>query len=160
MQSCILGTTCAQGDAAAMPEFTSLEQTKWVDEVRLREWELRLKERELNRGWLSPLVVAILGAVVTAFGGMVVAYENGRAERQTQRVKAEAELIAVLIKTEPQQAVNNLRLILAAGIAEDGRRRDSLEKYLKHLKPEESPGLPQSASATTQKLSDTTAHGN
>src|SRR5689334_11702260 len=81
-----------------------LEREKWRDELRFREreiaikekeqqgheGELRLKTREQERSrWTNPLVIAVLAASVAASGNAIVAWLNAYEQQRADSTKAE-----------------------------------------------------------------------
>jgi hypothetical protein len=135
------------------PPDTSFEREKWVTDVRLREEELAIRDREAavkekdqaRSRWTNPLVIAIAAAAAGAIGNAVVAYINGTANyrlegtrnsdlRAIESLKAESALILEAVKTDsdPDKAAENLRVLLEAGLIENPERRQKLADYLDH----------------------------
>src|SRR4051812_36843924 len=97
-----------------LPEPKSLEQQKWEFEKSVKERELALKEREqttkegdleLKRSeqaaarWKNPLLLAFFGAVLAALSNSYVSFENSKATRELEKLKAEQARVLEMIKT-------------------------------------------------------------
>jgi hypothetical protein len=101
-------------------QHLEFEQQKWRDEVRLRERELEIKERDqksrdqelvlkqqdLNRSsWSSPLVIAIFGAGLAAIGNLAVTWQSAIEQRRLESERATANR-----NLEEEKSKANLRL--------------------------------------------------
>jgi hypothetical protein len=91
-------------ESANQPAF-DLEREKFVEDVRLRERELGIREREqttrrdevdlkgrefARSRWSSPLVLAVIGATLAGVSNAFVAWWNSREQRQLEDSRAGA----------------------------------------------------------------------
>jgi hypothetical protein len=126
------------------------EREKWQFERTLREREqanrdaevaLRREEQARSR-WRSPLVVGIFAAAVAAAGNAVVAFVNGRLQRDLEdgkagaqlvleQSKAESDRILEMIKTDdPDKAAEILAFLLDTGLVNDQQHIKNLRAFL------------------------------
>ena len=135
-----------QDPVAAPSDF---ERQKWQTDVDLRRQELAIKEQEQSRlaveavrsRWWNPLVIAIVGATIAAFGSIVVSWWNGRVSQQTESLKAESARIIEAIKApDLEKAKENLRFLLAAGLIGNPVAAN-VKKYLDSQPPGRGPLL-------------------
>jgi hypothetical protein len=83
-------------------------------------------------GWTHPLVLAILGATVAAFGNMTVAFISGENQTRLEQRKLESALIVEAIKVgNPEKASRNLNFLIDAGIIENPGMKRNLSEYLR-----------------------------
>jgi len=95
----------------------AFEREKWQADLRLRERELSLREREeilksleLRRSrWTNPLVLAVLAATLAATGNAVVAFINGVEQRELERTRADAQLALERHKDDSLQAIEEAK---------------------------------------------------
>ena len=110
-------------------------------EVRVKEGELELKRRDSTMSrWANPLVLAIIGATLAAFGNAYVALRNGELEDR----KAEHSLVLEAIKTgnDTKQAAKNLDFLVNVGLIFNPVVKDQVRAYMVKLGPEGGPALP------------------
>jgi hypothetical protein len=135
-----------------MDDNASFEREKWSEEVRLKERELVIKEREVAAKekevgrFLTPVTSSILGAVLVLLGNAVFTHSTNNSQQQVERLKAEAQFIVEMIKTNQNQAAENLDFLIQTGLISDDARRASLNTYLKRRKEGQGPALPVSDS--------------
>jgi hypothetical protein len=131
-----------------MDDNASFEREKWSEEVRLKERELAIKEREVAakerevRRFLNPVTASILAAGAAFGGNALVTYWNNNAQQNLERIKAEAQFIVEMIKTNQNQAAENLDFLIQTGLISDDARRASLSTYLEKRKEGQGPALP------------------
>jgi hypothetical protein len=80
----------------------AFEREKWTAEAAIRQHELDIKEREQRRldaessaklkemrrsRWTNPLVLAVLGAGLAAFGNFAVSWMNGIEQRNLETTR-------------------------------------------------------------------------
>ena len=134
------------------------EREKWAAEQRFRERELVVAERRAQlekeelelkarehaaAGWKSPVVVAILAATVAGAGNAIVAYTNGRLQRDLEVTKAEHARMLEMIKTgDADKAAENLRFLVDTGLISDPVVLTKLEDFLETRKEGSGPALP------------------
>jgi hypothetical protein len=120
------------------------EREKWDAELRLREREIALKEREANRSpWWNPLIIAIYAATIAALGNAAVAWVSGIEQRGIENQKAEAARIVEVIKTNNvDKAAKNLQFLIDSGLISDPVLREKLVAFLQTRKPGQGPELP------------------
>ncbi|MGR3759242.1 hypothetical protein ACUXV3_03820 [Roseobacteraceae bacterium NS-SX3] len=142
-----------------------LERVKWADEVRMREREISAREIEVKANLLeqqnkaehlrteeqksrqlhrSPFAVAILAAAIAAGGNDYVAYLNGLATSEVERLKGDQTIILDAIRSgnDPDQAAENLRFIVDARLIYDAGRRAEIQSFLDRRLQGEGPSLP------------------
>lgn len=132
-------------------ENSPTEREKWQAELELKREELALKRKEIDgrevesrrARWSSPLVLAILGAILAAIGNIVATFYSGveqrnietlkhEAEQETEREKAESQLILEVIKTaNPDKAAENLAFLVSTRLINDKTRREAISAYIK-----------------------------
>jgi kumamolisin len=104
----------------------------------------RLLTREAARvDWHGPILLALIGAILTMLANIGVSYVNGRnslaedklkaaSDLELERLKAKYELILQSIATnDPAVAKRNIEFFIAAGLLDDpeGAIRGALERY-------------------------------
>jgi hypothetical protein len=102
--------------------------------LRKADLDLRRDEHERTR-WTSPLVLAIVAAAIAALGNAVVAFVNGRQQRELERHRAEANR-----SLEREKAENQIKLERDKGQAQlrsDARKAES-DRILEVIKTGES----------------------
>jgi len=70
---------------AGQSKDSAFERQKWDDEVRLRNRELEIRDREAQAAmraqersrWTNPLVLALLAATLAGVGNLAVAWKTG-----------------------------------------------------------------------------------
>jgi hypothetical protein len=144
-----------RAEALAMTD-ADFEREKWQTDLRLRERELDLKERELRRSqWTSPLALALFAAAFAALGNAVVAGINGyynrllettrsAAQQELEDRKAEAARIFEVIKTgDPTTAIKNLEFLHKTGLIKDDEIRNNIKSLVAEmrLRPEDAARL-------------------
>jgi hypothetical protein len=162
-----LETIMADTRTEKAPE--DLEYTKWKEDIRLREQEIELKEREQRSRdqelavkrtefersrWSSPIVLAVLAAAIAGLGNAGVAWLNGYDQRRIENDRAgttrtleesrsEAARILEVIKTnDPDKAAINLGFLLDTGLISDAKTRNQLQAYLDKRIRGQGPALP------------------
>jgi hypothetical protein len=137
----------------------TFEREKWEADLRLREREIALKERELDAKiieqkrdrWRSPLVLAILGAILAAGGNAWLEQRRTEGQQTIEEAKAEAARILDMIKTaNPDKAAENLDFLVKAGLIENQIRRVKLERFLKERPKGKGPNIPPSPALEPQ----------
>ena len=134
------------------------EREKWTAEQRFRERELTLAEGSAQRaqeeldlktrehaasGWKNPVVVAILAATVAGLGNAIVAYTNGRLQRDLEVTKAEHARMLEMIKTgDADKAAENLKFLVDTGLISDPDVLKKLEDFLETRQEGRGPALP------------------
>ncbi|MET1112135.1 MAG: hypothetical protein ABWX67_11475 [Allosphingosinicella sp.] len=112
------------------------QQALAESEQALRKADLDLRRAEQDRSrWTSPLVLAIVAAAIAALGNAVVAFVNGRQQRELERDRAEANRAL-----EREKAENQLKLERDKAQAQlrlDGRKAES-DRILEVIKTGES----------------------
>jgi hypothetical protein len=137
-------------DEAVQSKDPAFEQKKWDDEVRLRNRELEIREREAQAAilaqersrWTNPLVLALLGAALAGLANLAVAWKTGSdqlalakdknaEEKSIEETKAESARILEGVKaTDPDKAAQNLTFLLDSWLITDQGRREKLSAYL------------------------------
>jgi hypothetical protein len=156
---------------------TELEREKWRDELKLREREIAIKEREQlskeeelrlttneqrRSRWTNPLVLAVFAAAVAAAGNAGVAWltaheqraadiDKGEQARALDESKSEADRILEVIKTnnDPDKAATNLKFLVDAGLIQSRKTKGPLQTYLETRKQGEGATLPAPAATST-----------
>jgi len=151
----ILNNLCQDCEGAAMVEQPNaadrlFAQRKWDDERELRkrgldlqelETKAKIEEQRRSRMW-NPLVIAVIAAALAATRNAVIAWMNGQSQMTVERTKndkefkieeekAEAARILEAIRTTPDQAAKNLRLLLDAGLISSRTRHEGIDHYLR-----------------------------
>jgi hypothetical protein len=150
------------------PEQTptlEFEREKWRDDYELRKREVAVKEQEASRSrWSSPLVLAVSAAAIGAFGNLVLAWMNERAQLELEATKAEqansleeskAEAMRILemIRTgNPDKAAENLKFLVDAGLISNPVRRTNIQTFLAKREAGQGPVLPAARSITPEEL--------
>lgn len=134
-------------------------------EITVKEDELKLKEKESERArWYNspifPLVLAIVGAILTGGFGVLTAWWNSNSQLDLEREKAklnrdlettraEAARVLEMIKTnnDPDRAANNLKFLLDAGLISDQNTQKSIAIFLSQRQPGQGPSLPASVAS-------------
>ena len=126
------------------------QREKWSDEKRLREREIELRQREIDKSvWASPLFLAITAAVITAAASLYVSVDNSRQQRELEKLKAENARILEAIKTgNPDKAAENLRFMLDTGLIQSAETVIRLREDLSKRLPGKGPSLPAYSSPT------------
>lgn len=110
--------------AVSERERFDFERERASHELRFKELEVQLRREELKRHGSTPLMVAILAGVVALTGNAVVAVIQGRANRDLERKKFEAQLISKAVDVNDHEvAARNLSFLLKAGLVEDDSGR-------------------------------------
>lgn len=154
-------------DADRELQRLNFEREKWQAEVRLREREIAIKEREQARSpWLNPLVVAIFTAAAAGIGNIGVAYLNGLQQRtvaETQTNKEEAlekekseaaRILAVIQVADTERSAQNLEFLLKAGLITDSTLVASLTKFLMDRRPGQGPSVPPPSQGRSEPACD------
>lgn len=148
----------------------SLEERQLETDIKFREREIALKEREqksreseieLKRRdhdtskWRNPLIVAVFAAIVAAVGNAFVAYQNSNQQRILEREKAEQARILEVIKTgnDPDKAADNLKFLLDSGLIANELQKGKLEQFLANREPGTGPSLPSESNPPIQGIS-------
>jgi thiol-disulfide isomerase/thioredoxin len=119
MPSDASSTDPTEGVVSERERFT-FECERASNELRHRELDLQIRREELKRHGSIPLFVAILAGLVALSGNAVVALIQGRANRDLERKKFEAQLISKAVDVDDQElAARNLAFLLKAGLVED-----------------------------------------
>ncbi|MEW5926164.1 MAG: N-acetylmuramoyl-L-alanine amidase [Gemmatimonadota bacterium] len=135
----------ADGPSGQDPAPAPLEERRFGEEVRLRDRELGLKERELShrmemekrgaRFHVSPLTTVLLGGVLTVLSSLATASWNARENRKSEEARAVRELALrardqqfqiILKATEnrsPEEATRNLLYFVDIGYLPDPEGR-------------------------------------
>jgi hypothetical protein len=127
----------------------AFEEQRWQDEVRLREREIEIKEREAtnaaktqSRWWTNPLALAVLGATLAGLTSIGVAWKNGYdqlaledkkfvQQQVTDHRKAESDRILEALKThDPDQAKANLQLLVKTHLVRDEEIEAGVNDYI------------------------------
>jgi hypothetical protein len=95
------------------PSAESFEREKWQADVRLRERELDLRDRQVQADiierrrtrWTNPLVLAVLAAALAAGGNAAVALINGILQRSLEDSRSTAQNKLEKEKADAQQAL-------------------------------------------------------
>ena len=132
----------ANKDALAADDV--FQREKWSDEKRLREREIELRQREIDKSvWANPLFLAITAAVITATASLYVSIDNSRQQRELETLKAEHARILEAIKTgNPDKAAENLRFMLDTGLIRSAETVLRLREELSKRLPGRGPSLP------------------
>jgi hypothetical protein len=146
----------AQTAADYVGEF---ERDKWKAEQEFRERELALKAREqdtrdqevaLKRKeqtvsrWNTPLLLALIGAIVAGITNIGVAAYNGIVEHRSDTEKSDSATILQMIKTgDLKRATQNLQFLVDTGLVIDADRVKRIKEYLV-AHPDDGPVLPAS----------------
>ena len=122
----------------------SFEYKKWSEEKGLREREIDLKKRELDKSvWSNPLLLALCGAMVAAIANIYVAADNARQQRELETFKAEQARILEAIRTgSPDKAAENLQFMLDTGLILNPTTAALLKVALSKRLPGKGPSLP------------------
>jgi poly(3-hydroxybutyrate) depolymerase len=158
----------------------AFEREKWTAEAAIRQHELDIKEREQRRldaessaklkemrrsRWTNPLVLAVLGAGLAAFGNFAVSWMNGIEQRNLETTRGEetlnvqeqnnkaqqgleefkadsARLLQMIGTNDPDKAAENLQFLLDAGLISNAHTRTLLKEFLANRKPGKGPALP------------------
>jgi|GEM_PF-2913835 len=132
--------------AAAADPRLAFEREKWIEERKLRERELAVKEAERPSPWRSPLVIAVVAAAAAAGGNAIVSRVNASSQVTLERVKAEQNLIIEAIKTggNVETAAANLGFLVDTRLVTDGERAVAIRRYLRanRNRPDLLPSLP------------------
>ncbi len=145
---------------------SSFEKQKWADEKRLKERELDIKQKEVDKSvWSNPLFLALCAAVITAIVSILVAWfnnknqlaleskkadeariaasENSKRQYELELVKAEQGRILEAIRTgNPDKAAENLNFMLDVGLITTPGIAEKLRLVLSKRKPRTGPSLP------------------
>ncbi len=145
---------------------SSFKKQKWADEKRLKERELDIKQREVDKSvWSNPLFLALCAAVITAIVSILVAWfnnesqlaleskkadqariaasENSKRQYELELVKAEQGRILEAIRTgNPDKAAENLQFMLDVGLIATPGLTEKLRSVLSMRKPRTGPSLP------------------
>jgi hypothetical protein len=127
----------------------TFEQQKWEDEVRLRQREIEIREREAahaaktqSRWWTNPLALAVLGATFAGLTSIGVAWKNGYDQLALEdkkffeqgvadHRKAESDRILEALKThDPDQAKANLQLLVVTHLVRDYEIEAGVNDYI------------------------------
>jgi hypothetical protein len=127
---------------------TSLEfeQRKWREEKSIRNEELDLNRRAQSRldqdfdfrqseaaksrRW-NPLIVVVVGGVLTGLAGIYVAFNTSRSQFQVEQAREQAQLIASALKLDRDKQIEMLTNAMIAGQLP---RSSALEAYIAYLK--------------------------
>jgi hypothetical protein len=114
-------------------------------ESRLLELRVELLEAEVSRQkapkptanvWSSPLLLAIVGATITAVVGLITSQSQLAASRQLERDKLESSLILKAIDSDdPNERIASLQFLVKADLISDRNKR------IESLKPSEVPQI-------------------
>lgn len=145
---------------------SSFDKQKWADEKRLKERELDLKEKEVDKSaWSNPLFLALCAAVITAIVSILVAWFNNKSQLALESTKADQARIAAsensnrqyeleLVKAEqgrileairtgnPDRAAENLQFMLDVGLITTPGLTEKLRSALSTRAPGTGPSLP------------------
>jgi kumamolisin len=102
-----------------------------------------LKRKAARVDWHGPILLALVGAILTLLGNIAVSYANSRnsiaqdklkaaSDLELERLKAKYELILQSIATnDPEAARRNIEFFIGAGLLDDpeGAIRDALARY-------------------------------
>jgi hypothetical protein len=127
--------------------MSEIDDQRWREELDLKKRDLALREREVDHkieegrkasrwGWLaSAQGLAFIAAAIAFASNALVAYINGKSQRELEEFKAESALIFEAIKTnDPDKAAVNLKFMAETGqIA--GERAAKIGRYLDERKP-------------------------
>ena len=130
------------------PDPSPFEERKWADEKALREREINLKQREIDKSaWASPLVLALCAAIVTALVTVYVSIDNNKRQHELELSKSEQARILEAIKSgDADQAAENLRFLLEAGLIDTPRVAERVKDGLAKRVAGKGPYLPPSYS--------------
>ena len=128
----------------SFPISSSFEKKKWADEKHLRERELDIKQREVDKSVGSnPLFLAMCAAIVTAVASIYVASDNSKRQHELELTKAEQARILEAIRTgNPDKAAQNLQFMLDAGLITTSIIAEKLRVALSGRVPGTGPSLP------------------
>jgi hypothetical protein len=143
----------------ATDDVSPFERDKWKSEQEFRERELALRTREqdnrdqevilkrreqaLSR-WSTPLILALIGAIIAGITNVVVAGYNGFVEHRSDIEKSESSRILQMIKTSDlKTATHNLNFLVDTGLIMDADRVTRIKNYLVDH-PDDGPVLPAS----------------
>lgn len=137
-------------------ERLAFEKQKWLDEVRLREREIAVREADARKSnWRSPLVVAISAAALAAFGNALITWFDGSLARDLEERRSAAQfqleaqrsdserILQVIESGDPSAVRNNLEFLIEAGLISDDALRGQLAAYLSATPDSRIPTLPQ-----------------
>lgn len=119
-----------------------LEREKHRDEIQFKRDELELRRAEEQRAkWHSPLLLAVIAAIIGLLSNAAVAWLNGSSQRELEDKKAEAARIIEALKTgDPDVAAENLKLLVEAGLVRESAGQ--IRTYLQNRKVGEGARLP------------------
>lgn len=152
-----------------------LDRDKFDADQRLKEQELRFKDRELSvrelesrrARWTNPLVLAVLGAALAALGNIAVSFYSGYQQRQIEKLKndetqlleqgkAEAALVLEVVKTaDPDKAATNLKFLADVKLLTKSETREAVLAYVKSRPAGSGISLPAPTTASPDILSRT-----
>ena len=105
-------------------ERFDLESRRAMNDRQQQALELELRREEVKRHSIMPLVVAVVAGVVALAGNAVVAIIQGEANRELERRKLEAQLIAKAVDVNDHEAAaRNLAFLISTGLVEDREGR-------------------------------------
>lgn len=105
------------------------------DELAVKNRELDIREQESKRArWSNPLVLAILGAALAAFGNAVATYLSGTQQRGLESLKGQSQLIIEMVKARSREdAVANLDFLVQTKLLTDPVISEAVAMYIKPL---------------------------
>ncbi len=100
-------------------------------DLKIKLAELEIKRREIQRPWYrSPLIIAIAAAAITLLGNIILAALTSSNQLKLEDRKAEgSRVLAALDASDPDQAAENLQLLIDSGLI-TGELREKIEAYL------------------------------
>jgi hypothetical protein len=106
-----------------------------------KEAIFKRKEQDRSR-WNTPLILALIGAIIAGVTNIIVAGYNGFVEHRSDVEKSESTRILQMIKTSDLKlATQNLKFLVQTGLVIDTDRVTKITKYLVEH-PDDGPVLP------------------
>jgi hypothetical protein len=124
-------------DDAKRPELELERERLELERFRVQN-ELEIKRLEFRRAPLrDPLILALCGAIVALLGNASVAYFNGKAQRELERAKAQANLILESVQTDGDReaAARNLYFLVESGLVDDPMLTERIFRMGAHSVP-------------------------
>jgi len=88
-------------------------------------------------------VIALFTAALAGIGNIVLAYVNGKFQREAEQRKSEGALVLEMIKTSsPDKAAENLAFLADSGLLTQEEQVQRIRIFLKQRKPGQGPALP------------------
>ncbi|MFZ3326658.1 MAG: hypothetical protein WA231_12510 [Methylocella sp.] len=160
---------------AGQSKDSAFERQKWDDEVRLRNREFEIRDREaqaaIRAQETNPLVLALLSATLAGVGNLAVAWKTGAdqlalakdkntEEKAIEETKAESARILVVVKaSDPDRAAQNLTFLLDSWLITTQDRRDKLAAYLAKRKGGQGVSIQEASAGLTSQAPSESKEG-